>query len=377
MIRALAGGLARGAGAVLAPPTAHAEPLLNYPPGSPPAQRVILDATLRTIDAAPAGSVLRIANPTYSWPVTHALVAAHNRGVSVRAVVWGGGVQHSGIRPPVQRLMDRLGADAHVCYHGCNAPGGGMHVKTLLASDIGGHPVTQITSLDLFVGLATKEWDAGHSSTSLALYRGEVRWFDSMLDSRRTTPRPYVADGMAVTNFPQPSSTVTRNWYTRTLAPVGCKPPRHARLVPFGRTHVRVATSLWSPLMRPMAYRLVTLHRQGCNVRAILNRVKTPRSIVRILRRGHVSYRYSNTPVYHSHVKEVAVDGWYGGRWVHTVAVGSTNPSIVELRNDDDNMIRLLNAPAAAAVFARQFDTIWRLGNTRPLPAGRQAVIVK
>jgi hypothetical protein len=122
---------------------------------------------------------------------------------------------------------------------------------------------------------------------------------------------------------------------------------------------------------------MVHLVHSGCHVKVILNKYKTARNIVRILTNNHVPFRYSNTATYHSHVKEIAVRGWYNDHWVSTVASGSTNPSITEMKYFDDNMVRIQNNDGAYDAFNAQFQAIWRLGNTTPLPAGKTVSVLR
>jgi hypothetical protein len=359
---------------------AYAGPVLNYPTGTATEQQAIFHSMLVTINAADQGSILRIANPAMSWTVERALEAAHARGVKVRVILAGHAPKHEGLTDAGQRLVTLLGTNVNsgsfvrVCTNSCNNPGTRsiMHTKMLLASSAGGHPVTILTSVDLLTPLALKEWDNAIWSSDPDVFAHQRDWFNTMLDPYADFfPKDFTTGATTISNFPRPGSTLYSNYYTQSLAPVVCRRHGHAT-----GTTVHLITSLWSPLLKPLAWRMVHMVKRGCTVRVILNRLRTPRNIVRILTDNHVPFRYSNSGIYHSHVKEIAVRGIYGTTRRSVVVSGTLNPSILEMKNCDESMFRI-TSDSVYDSFNSQFQAIWRTGNTTPLPASRSVIVTR
>jgi hypothetical protein len=110
-------------------------------------------------------------------------------------------------------------------------------------------------------------------------------------------------------------------------------------------------------------------------------RQETPRSIIRTARKEHVPYRFSNETrdgiERWSHDKVIAIQGRYKGKRISTVFSGSLNPNMFEITQCDESMIRVKNSRSVYNAFEGQFNTIWRRGTTRGLPAGQKAVITR
>jgi PLD-like domain len=356
---------------------ATASPVLNYPTGDSTAQHAIFKGIRAGINAATPGSELRLLNPAMSWAVERPLVRAADRGVKVRVIMAGHAPGYPGLTPAGQALADQLGYDTsasswvRVCAHSCNAPSRGiMHAKMLLTS---APRLTLLTSVDLLSPLSASEFDQAYRTTAPDVYRHEKHWFATLVDQRaQSFPRDLHGNGLVLSNFPRPESTPEDNWYSQALTPIQCQDARGKST----DTSVWLLTSLWSPMLTPLAHQVVQKSQDGCDVRVILNKLRTPREIVQILTDGGVPFRYSNTGRYHSHVKEIAVRGVYGGRRISTVLSGTLNPSISEMRYCDEAMVRV-TSPSVYDAFVRQAGEIWKLGGTAPLPRDRKVRVTR
>jgi hypothetical protein len=356
-----AGAMAAGLVLSLAAP-AEASTELNYPNGTVAEQNIIFDTEAARIEASPAGSTITFSNPGLGVHTERLLERAHDRGVNIQVVIAGMAPGNDSLHQPAQNLMAELGTDVnqpsfvHVCEHGCNSSRNSSlhHDKTFLFSDVDGHPITQITSLDDIYSNADNVFNNSQSTSSERVYRHMRGWIRSMVDGKpQSFPHPFHDGNTDIYTFPQAASTRSHNFYTKALDAINCR--RHGKLL---HTKVLLAVSLFSGNEMPVAHRLARLEDESCDVQVEMNRERSSKEVADYLKEHHVPTRWVNKPGIHMHSKILA---WHN-RKHEAVYSGSLNLGINLMRTADDVMIRVKNSPATFKAYAEQFQAMWKLG---------------
>jgi hypothetical protein len=356
-------GIALAGGALaLSPTVAHASTELNYPNGTVAEQDVIFDTEAARINASPPGSTITFSNPGLGVHTERLLKRAHNRGVNVQVVIAGKAPGNDSLHQPAQNLMAELGSDVsqpsfvHVCEHGCNSARKSSlhHDKTFLFSDVDGHPITQITSLDDIYSNADNVFNNSQSTSSERVYRHMRGWFRSLLDDKQQSfPHPFHDGNTDIYTFPQADSTRFHNFYTKALDTINCR--RHGKSL---HTKVLLAVSLFSGNEMPVAHRLAHLEQESCDVQVEMNRERSSKEVADYLKEHHVPTRWVNKAGIHMHSKILA---WHNTKH-EAVYSGSLNLGINLMRTADDVMMRVKNSPAVYKAYAKQFRAMWELG---------------
>lgn len=368
--RLVQAGLALASVALSVPAEAQADVYVNNPHGTHNQQQIIYDKMIQEIDATKAGATIMIQNPTMDKAEADSAIRADARGVHVQAVLAAHGPGHTGLTRSGEKLVKALGTNVHdgsfvhVCEHGCNAANRSsiMHAKNLYISKVHGHPLTMITSADLVPRRGNNVWNTAYSTTSPKIFAHEHHTFRTLLDTKpQGFEGGFNSGNIEVTDFPQPKSTPKDNYFTRLLQPVECRRNNHST-----NTHVELATYIFSKYMKPVAWKMVKLHRQGCDTKMILYSPATPPSIIHILKKNHVPYRFSDHNGVWMHDKVVAIRGLYSGRRVSTVASGSLNVSIQAMKQFDETMIRVKNSKHVYNAYMKQLTDAWHRGVAKP-----------
>ena len=245
-----------------------------------------------------------------------------------------------------------------------------MHTKMFLFSAVGdARRVLTVTTTNLAPG-QTKAWnDSVTLVGNRPLYAAAVEYFDKLALDRPTTDFTKIATSpkYRLYLFPYPRKQGVRDYFTTSLGAIDCRVPRKARAGKDGRTVVRLRTTIWRDDRIDVAKRLVALHRAGCKVRATINLELTDPGVKATLYNGGVVTRYQSRAAGDviSHGKTIIVSGVQRRETVNTVHTGSTNPSRVAERRNDNAMIQVRNDRAMTEKFLENFVVVWK--QSRPL----------
>ncbi|WP_109506120.1 phospholipase D-like domain-containing protein [Nocardioides speluncae] len=341
-------------------------PVFNDPLGTVAEQRRILAYLVRTIDAAPAGAVIRVAVYGFSdGPVARALHRAADRGVRIRMVL-----DSSRRSKPALGLQRRLGNNVRAasyvvfCNHSCRGTTGGNHTKFYLFSEAGGvADVTLVTSANTVGETVDNQWNDLFSVAGASpVYDSFARVFEQMKHDE-PVPRPYVEAHQASYLqgfYPAPGAgrTAPDPWLDY-LDPVRCTGAKRAGLG--GHTRIRVAMSaMHGGRGLAGARRLVALRRQGCDVKVIFGAAPGG-EVRRVLTAGRVPWRGTRHRWVHTHQKLLIVNGVIGrDPWATRVFTGSHNWT--DPAADRDEVVLGIKGARTARLYTQNWNYVWRRG---------------
>ncbi len=287
-------------------------PLFNAPAGDVHDRRRALDRTVRAVQDAETGDLVRVASSRIDDPdLLGALTSAYAEGAAVQVVV-GAGTPTTA----EQQLETTLGLDqtqpswVRRCVDSCLGGSGSQESNFVLVSRAGGTTeLAMISSSPFEAGSTSRSTDVFRSS-SAAVYATYGRVFSKMsLDATDPSKVRTVSMGSGYTAqlYPVPAAAF-RDPVLKALKPVGCSNARGLRTGD-GRTNVRVAVQAWSGERgQRIATRLADLKRKGCDVVAVAG-PQVRKGIRSILAGGGVPVRTSAVGQ-----NLLVVDGRYGGK---------------------------------------------------------------
>ena len=287
-------------------------PLFNAPAGDVHDRRGALDRTVRAVQDAETGDLVRIASSRIDDPdLLGALTSAYAEGAAVQVVV-GAGTPTAA----EQQLGTTLGTDQtqpswlRRCVGSCLGGSGRQEANFVLVSRAGGTTeLAMISSAPFEAGSTSRSTDVFRSS-SAAVYATYGKVFARMsLDVTDTSKvrTLTMGNGYAAQLYPVPAAPF-RDPVLKALKPVGCTQARGLRTGD-GRTNIRVATQAWSGERgQRIASRLAALKRKGCDV-VVVAGPQVLRGIRTILADGGVPVRTSAVGQ-----NLLVVDGRYGGK---------------------------------------------------------------
>lgn len=267
-------------------------PVFNNPLGTTEQQYAIVATLQRNIANSPPGSKIRLVTYTYALQrITDDLIAAHDRGVVVQAII----DSRSKRWPPANQLAAVLNADpadpsfVRFAYGSPRTSGGNLHQKTWRFSQVGSTPwVTMVGSTNL----SNPGNEDQFSDMMMWANRKDVYdLFDRVfaLQARmRDLANPYRTGTFRNGEgwfFPMTSWTASKDPVLRRLAGM---PARGAR--------IKVALfSWWNSRGAAIARALAAKRRSGARVEAIIG-PHVSDEVVRILRRSGVTLRKGVLP---------------------------------------------------------------------------------
>lgn len=262
-------------------------PVFNDPLGTPEQQYAIVSTLQRNIANAPAGSVIRLVTYTYSLQrVTDDLVAAHDRGVIIQAVIDARSTRW----PPANELAAALNADprdpsfVRFAHGSTRVTGGNVHQKTWRFSQTG-----------------SARWVTMVGSTNLSNPGNEDEFSDMMMWANRQDvydlfDRVFVAQAR-MKHVAQPYVTGRfasgEAWFFPMRHPSAAKDPILQRIAAMPARGARITVaqfSWWNARGAAIARALVAKRRGGAQVEAIIG-PHVSAEVVGILRRGKVTLR--------------------------------------------------------------------------------------
>lgn len=380
-------------------------PAFNNPLGSQKQKYVVNTRILRAVKHAKPNSTIRFS--TYSFDredITKALYKAHKkRHVNVQVVV-----NHNVVTPNEIWLQKRLGKNTkkssffHICKGSCRGKGGGNeHAKIYSFSETGGAKDLIIESSgNLTSGAAAGQWNDVYSIMgNTRLFNTWVKVFNQYKRDKAVKKRTivYKSRQLDVTwhrlntaALSQPIATKDR---VTTISPrkkkksagdpvlnrlnkVSCK-TNAAHGDSKGHTVIRIIMYAWfGNRAVPIANKVASLKRAGCNVEAILT--EPGGSTVSILRSAGVPLRdaawnYGEKlatdgskqvwgPRLYSHLKWMLISGKYGGVNRDIVFAGSENWSGISFSNDEVTL--QLTGAAFYKAYVGHFNQMWNTNAT-------------
>lgn len=400
----VAGMLAGSAPAAAATLTTQA--IFNDPGGSASAQSAIVDKVVELIDAAPAGSRVRM-SMFYADDVRipNALIAAHQRGVNVQVIF---SYKETG-ETLWSSLTGALGTDRSKASYAITCPEnrgcvGNRKLSTvysinhnkffLFSSTEGASDVVVQSSANLHNGRdGTKGWNnALILPGNAGIYNAYSGYFDDLAtmttnNNYYDTGRPPVASGDAKIHFfPRQESSganvyrdPTEDTIETVLDHISCFGNTKVGTADNHRTVIRVNTHIFS---RPyLATKLAALDAAGCYVEVVENFAAgdtglAHESLSDLLKKTSSAYNgvvvgyYCSSDSVWTHSKYLAVDGkYYGVPDRRLVWTGSANLSTNSLRQSDETILQLED-PTIAEAYRANFHDVLTAATHHPANGG-------
>lgn len=355
-----------GAGAANAAFTPRSGPIFNNPEGSHGQQYAIVQQIEDDIDAAPKGSVIRVA--VYSLTlddVVDSLIAAHNRGVYVKVLMdqHAKNAQWTRLVAELGKKMSTSSASSYavLCYGGCMAhhysdgdPISWLHTKYFLFSG-GGRPTVTLTSANPTVTQAEVAWNNSYTTVdNSGLYNAYVKNFTDMSKSAVGTHKPnyYWTYGSNPKAYYWPKATGAGDTIDGMLKLITC-----SKTYP---TQVRIAMFGWSDTRLALAKRLVGMASKGCKITVIYTRAQVASSVRSTLANSKIDVRDTThgtngdgTAAHYTHNKYLLVNGRYDGvSGRQIVMTGSANYTANALYHNDESDMKLTSSTTYQAYLA-------------------------
>ena len=351
--------------------------VFNNPKGSKAQELRIITEINRSIDAAPRGSTIRMAQYLFDInSVADKLIRAHRRGVNVHVLI-DDGANNKQTRKVKRALGTNKRARSFVatCRRGCMSDiASVMHAKFYLFSKAGyAKHVSIISSANPYTGNTFKSWNNSHTIVNnFTIYASLSYYFQDMLKDktnrnyfRTTTSGPYKL--YLYPGTPKRGQQIVMP--LDVFSHIGCRTAGKGSGYK-GRTVIRVGMWGWTYGRLDAAKMLWSLHNRGCKVDVILNKGRTNRRVIEALTR--TSKRYGKMPVYdawvdknnndfgeyYMHHKTVIVSGnWFGRKSAHVTYTGSANFSAPATLTNNDIVLRVLGRGTYNA-YSREFSFI-------------------
>ncbi|MDP3890598.1 phospholipase D-like domain-containing protein [Nocardioides sp.] len=364
--------------------------ITNNPLGPPAAKHRINDHLIRSIKSTPKRGKIRV----HSWNIrsvrfVDALIAAHKRGVSVRAIIWIGNAERPGepsihgqtnLNPAFDRLTAALKKSGNKkrskarksgttrCKASCRGRGGIAHSKYYLFSKVGKvkHVVVYggANATDL---AATHQWNDVDTITGRqAIYDDFLKIFDQSYKDK-PVKRAWVSTKRGKIEpqfYPHQGPGVFGDPVIKDIKRITCTGATNGVN---GRTKIRIAMTSWhGDRGINIAKHLVAKQNQGCNVKIVY--AVAGNEVLRVLRREgkkpiplrQITQDFDGDGVYdrYLHTKVMVVQGhWGGNRSASMVWNGSANWSPLVMRSDEAG-VRMNNAPRARR-YAKYVDWLY------------------
>lgn len=358
LLLALLAGLLTGVG--VGPAAAYSPPsgvTTSNPLGDPAERRTIIGMVIRSIDAAPRRSQIRVA----SWnlrsnDIVESLIRAHRRGVGVRVIMDLGNANAENPNLGVDTLETTLAGRDNAerpprfrsgvrrCVSSCRGVQGIPHAKFFLFSKLGkARDVVINTSANATDLAASSQWnDAFVLKRKPAVYAAFRRTFTEMWrDQPVAQGYSVVKDGtMAAMFYPYTGTGTTKDPVIRELDWVRCRNAGAGSRV----TKIRVAMTSWyGERGIEIAHKIRALANEGCDVRIVY--AVMGNEALRVLRKlgptpvpmQQIVQDFDGDGVYdrYLHSKVLTIKGTYQRRQAAITLNGSANWSPAVLASDE------------------------------------------
>lgn len=378
ILLSLVAGLLTGAGGPAAAYTPPSGVTTSNPLGTLAERRAIIGMIIRSIDAAPRRSQIRVA----SWnlrsnDIVDSLVRAHRRGVGVRVIMDLGNANAKNPNVGVEALEatlrgrenrkrpPRFRSGVRRCVSSCRGVQGIPHAKFFLFSKLGkARGVVINTSANATDLAASSQWnDAYVLKRKPAVYTAFRRTFTEMWrDEPVAQGYSVVKDGSTAAMFyPYTGVGATKDPVLRELDRVRCVSADGSRV-----TKIRVAMTAWYGARGiAIAHKIRELTNSGCDVRIVY--AVMGNEALRVLRRlgpepvpmQQIVQDFDGDGVYdrYLHSKVLTIKGIYQRRRAAITLNGSANWSPAVLASDEA-VLRIGGAKVAGA-YNRWIDRLY------------------
>ncbi|WP_310962360.1 phospholipase D family protein [Nocardioides terrisoli] len=330
-------------------------PVFNDANGTWPERNRIARKIIRSIDGSKKGSTIRIATWSFfTRPALHALIRAHQRGVSVRLVMASGRAKQSPNYWTLKRALKKgnrkrppaMRSGARTCRATCRGTHGTLHSKLFLFSKVGhARDITMWGSPNLTSSAVRIQWNDLYTEAN----RKGLFDYASKIYRQLWRDQP-VKDGYRVKNFGRVGFSAlpyhgTSDWITKQLRKVRCSGAKGWGTVN-GHTRIKIAQAvIRGTLGNRISRHLKSLYDSGCEV-TILYSVRG-RSVAKILEshsgRGAIPMRHfvqdtNGDGLYdkYLHMKVLAISGHIGSDpSAKLVMNGSENWANMSYHNDE------------------------------------------
>jgi phosphatidylserine/phosphatidylglycerophosphate/cardiolipin synthase-like enzyme len=379
--------------------------IINNPLGSLDQRRRVITRVRDGINHTRKGQTIMFA--TYDFDrkdLADALIRAHRRGVNVQMVL------NDNFQTPQEfRLQGIMGKNVNkssfvkFCTGSCRAKRGNLHMKMYAFTGTGAATdVIMDSSANLTNAAPSHQWnDEVTIVGNHRLFQAWTKVFNQLKRDKPVVHRriTYTSRSLDVA-FHRTATGATvaapvdsgRTVVTRVgRAQTGAKDPVMAELNKIGcktggkygtdgHTTVRLMEYAWYGARGiPLARKVASLARQGCNVRAIMSH--SDKSVENILGSAHIPMRDAtwwygeklstdgHTITYgsrqYSHLKVLAINGRYGKKNMRTVFTGSENWDNVSYLNDEVTL--QLVGDSTYYPYLNMFNHQWTTGATHAI----------
>jgi phosphatidylserine/phosphatidylglycerophosphate/cardiolipin synthase-like enzyme len=353
--------------------------VFNDPNSSTARQNAIINHIERSIEGAPKGSTIRIAQ--YSFDVKQSadkLLAAHRRGVHIQMIV----DQHEDlVTSETRRLMNALGTKKKHrsflvrCKASCmSSRTSAMHAKFYLFSQVGNSRyVSMISSANITHTNSGSSWnDIQTVVGNKVIYDSLAKYLKDMApDKNRPGYFHTVASGpYQLWFFPRGRGHGGRSaLLTGVLNKVTCTGAAPGFGTKEGHTIVRVGMYSWTSDRIDIARKLWKLHNKGCKVQIIYNSGRTSSRISFALLKHSKKYgqlslhdawrdrNHNNSPEQYMHEKDLMINGVWNGHNTKVVYAGSQNFT-PNATLDNNDLIFRNSTPSTYDAYAENFKEI-------------------
>jgi phosphatidylserine/phosphatidylglycerophosphate/cardiolipin synthase-like enzyme len=370
-------------------------PTFNNPYGPASSRRAIIRKLLKTIDAVPRRGQIRIASWNIrSYNITAALLRAHNRGVSVQAVMDRSNWNPENPNPDAARLKAGLKKKnkrkpAHKswlrqCGGACRGPHGIAHTKFFLFSKAGKAKDVVIYGSNNATELAAEiQWNDVYTRVNKP---DEYAEFETVFKEMAKDKKPKGGGYRVFTHgkfqsifypYAGKDAPIT-DPALDVLNKVRCTGATGGRGYK-GHTKIRIAqTAMYGERGIAIAKRLAQMHRRGCDIRLVY--AMFGNEVLRIMRQEagrpipmtHLAWDRDEDGIYdrYVHMKTLAISGVYDGKTDAMVTVnGSANWTPVSLASDE--VIGVLQYPKATREYINWIDYLFK---HRPTSWGTEGI---
>lgn len=307
--------------------------------------------------------------------VAQDLIAAHQRGVTVRIVL------PTRYRSDAASILLKTELNRHrrpqdasyiaFCTRAClaNKAYSEAHSKLYLFSASGtGQKIVVTSSSNITTsGYHTAYNDAFTVVGDSTLYAASVGYFDRLHNDLTPRRNPYQVSStpqITMQFFPDFTTGKLRDAVSTIFSNIHCRAAGSAGDGE-GHTVVDLIQPEWSPSRDYVIDRLVRLRAQGCRVKVITTRGGPNPLMLKKLRRSPLRVRYSDEfkgdrRTLYAHSKYILISGgFYKSRTTRTVITGSTNMTLTGTRSSDNQMLQVRDDARILAAYQANFNQIW------------------
>lgn len=394
--RAVLAGLALALAVVVGlPVAASATPspgaLFNRPDGTAQEQYAIADQLIDSINAAPAGAVIRMAFYSITIPsFADALVAAHQRGVQVRVLM-----DDHAVYEPWTTLVQALGSDtsktsfAALCHRSCftDYEPSYLHAKMYMFSTSGSAKrVVTVSSANPTNGQAVTGWNDAYTMVgNETMYDSYKQYFEDLTagstDNVQGTGsvnyyRTTTSGSLKAYFFPRSGSGASADTVYGILSNVSCSGAAAGYGTAGHHTVIKVAMFQWTKYRLRLATKLWSLDDAGCSVEIIYTGSETDPEVIEALskpggRNGGPTLHNASKDIngdgqvdYYVHDKYLTVDGNYAGNTrTKAVFTGSANFANNALHYNNEILLKVQDN-AVYADYLSQFGRLVTFADT-------------